>query len=189
MGNFKPVAELALLAASAYATGGATVAAQGASTLAATEGGSFIANFAAQEAAKKAAIATLFSAGKMGLSMAGPSQQNAAIAQQRADIQQRQYQLQIQERDKRARLKRAQATQRARFGGQGLNSTGGSAAALLEGLRKDTEKSIFDQRSFENMQVNQLAENTRRKGRINLLENRNSQISKGLESAFNLLER
>ena len=78
-------------------------------------------------------------------------QQNAAMAQQRADVQQRQYQLQIQEREKRDRLKRAQATQRSRFGAQGLNPAGGSAAALLEGLRKETEKSIADQWGLNTM--------------------------------------
>ncbi|NQU58992.1 MAG: hypothetical protein HQ513_17310 [Rhodospirillales bacterium] len=130
----------------------------------------------------------------MGLKMVQSSQQakigqSAAMAQQRADIQQRQYQLQIQERDKRERLKRVQATQRARFGGQGLNSTGGSAAALLEGLQKDTEQSISEQRSIEDMRINQLAENNRRKSRKNLLEYQNNQIGKGLGTVFNLLER
>ncbi|MBL6931199.1 MAG: hypothetical protein ISR46_06830 [Rhodospirillales bacterium] len=116
-------------------------------------------------------------------------QQNAAMAQQRADVQQRQYQLQIQEREKRDRLKRAQATQRSRFGAQGLNPAGGSAAALLEGLRKETEKSIADQWGLNTMRNNQLAENAQSKTRINLLETRNNQINQGLGGVFNLLER
>jgi hypothetical protein len=130
----------------------------------------------------------------MGLKMVqsgqqAKAQQNASLAQQRADIQQRQYQLQIQERDKRARLKRVQATQRARFGAQGLNPAGGSAAALLAGLRKDTEKSIAEQRSIENMRINRLSEKTQAKARINLLEEQFNPFSKGAGTVFNLLER
>ncbi len=130
----------------------------------------------------------------MGLKMVQSSQQSkaqqgATVAQQRADIQQRQYQLQIQERDKRDRLNRALATQRSRFGAQGLNPAAGSAAALLEGLRKETEQSIADQRGFENMRINQLAKNNKRQARVNLLENRNTQMNKGLSTAFNLLEK
>jgi len=120
------------------------------------------------------------------------AQQNAAMAQQRADIQQRQYQLQIQEREKRDRLKQALATQRSRFGAQGLSPSSGSAAALLEGLQKDTEKGIADQRGLENLRISQLADKSARKRRINLLEFQKGQVGQvgnGLGTAFNLLER
>lgn len=133
-------------------------------------------------------------AAMMGLNLLQSSQQNKATmsadaAQQRADIQQRRYQLQIQERDKRDRLKRAVSTQRSRFGAQGLNPASGSAAALIEGLRKDTEKSISNQRSMETMRINNLIDNSQHRANNSLLEYRNKQINKGLKLSFNLLEQ
>ena len=116
------------------------------------------------------------------------SQQATAMARQRADIQQRQYQLQIQERDKRNRLKQAEAAQRARFGGQGLGSSSGSAAALLAGMRKQTEQSIADQNNLEGMRIGALANKTKKRGPINLLEHQNT-IRQGIGLMSNLLER
>ena len=136
-----------------------------------------------------AATAGMSSLGMVQSSQQAKAQQSAAIAQQRADIQQRHYQLQIQERQKRDRLKRAQATQRSRFGAQGLDPAAGSAAALLDGLRKETEQSIADQRGMENMRINQLADQSRRKKKINLLEHRARQFNQGAGTLFNLLER
>ncbi len=116
------------------------------------------------------------------------TQQAAATARQRADIQQRQYQLQIQEREKRDRLKKTLASQRARFGAQGLGSSSGSAAALLNGLRKDTEKSIADARNLNNMQTSNLLNQPASNNRINLLEHRQSQLG-NMRGMINLLER
>lgn len=116
-------------------------------------------------------------------------QKAAAMARQRADIQQRQYQLEIQEREKRDRLKRAEAAQRAHFGSQGMGAGSGSAAALLQGLRKETEQSIADMWGLENMRTDRINKESARRRRLNLLEHRNGAIGQGLGTIVNLLEK
>lgn len=57
-------------------------------------------------------------------------------------------QMQAREAQRRTDLKRAQASQRAHFGGQGLTSSGGSAAAILNGLVAESRRqSQQDQRN------------------------------------------
>ncbi len=135
------------------------------------------------------ATAAMLAVNTLSSAQQAKAQQAAATARQRADIQQRQYQLQIEERRKRDRLKRQEAARRARFGAQGVASAGGSAAALLQGLRNETEREIAEMHNLQNMRLGELNRENQSRAKINLLEHRNDLLKKGLGTAFNLLEK
>ncbi len=74
---------------------------------------------------------------------------------------------------RREQLRQIQATQRARFGAQGLRSAGGSAAAVLSGFEKSTNRDIRDDTGLTNLrlgEINRRLEDTRR---ANLLAPKN----------------
>ncbi len=107
--------------------------------------------------------------------------QSQARAQQRAQqaaanrqIQARQIEQQRREKEMREQAKRTQATARASFGARGVSSAGGSANALLQGIRSDTEEAIADDRRALNFSIDNLRENQRAQQRQNLLATRNS---------------
>lgn len=97
---------------------------------------------------------------------------NRAAATSQADfqIQQIRRTQEIEEQRRRERLRQALATQRSRFGGQGISAQGGSAAALLEGLSKSIDSESRNAQSLAGFRIaainNRLAESRRR----NLLE-------------------
>jgi len=80
----------------------------------------------------------------------------------------------IRERDRRERLRRALASQRARFGAQGIGGGigigGGSAEAVLTGLANDTERAIRDERERLGLSFQALERDLAERRRRNLLE-------------------
>ena len=73
------------------------------------------------------------------------AQQRAAQARTQAEAARIQREFEIRERNRRERLRKTVAAQRARFGAIGIGSAGGSAAAIITGLqRKAVEDSRFD---------------------------------------------
>lgn len=75
----------------------------------------------------------------------------------------------IEERRRRERLRQALATQRARFGAQGL-AGGGSADAVLGGLTADTDRDIGDSRALTAMRIDDINRSLAQSRRRNLLE-------------------
>ncbi len=75
----------------------------------------------------------------------------------------------IEARRRRERLKEALATQRVRFGAQGIGK-GGSAQALLQGLVSRTSKEDADAFKMGDMGISRINEGLLRKRRMNLLE-------------------
>jgi hypothetical protein len=78
--------------------------------------------------------------------------QKAATADQ---INQLNYAQQVDEQARRDRLKQAVATQRARFGAQGIASSP-SANAVLDGLAGETDQAIADQSAMTSLRVSNL---------------------------------
>lgn len=76
-------------------------------------------------------------------------------------------------RKRRDQLRRIQATQRARFGAQGLRSAGGSAAAVLSGFEKATNRDIRDDTSLTNLRLNEINRRLEDTRRANLLAPKN----------------
>jgi len=80
----------------------------------------------------------------------------------------------IRERDRRERLRRALASQRARFGAQGIGGGigigGGSAEAVLQGLANDTERMIADERGQLGLSLAAIDRDLAERRRRNLLE-------------------
>ncbi len=75
----------------------------------------------------------------------------------------------IETRRRRERLKETLATQRARFGAQGIGN-GGSAQALLQGLVSRADNEEADAVKTDNRAIGRINENLLRKRRMNLLE-------------------
>lgn len=91
------------------------------------------------------------------------AQQSAAAAQQAAELRQTYQQQAVEDRRRREQLKKDQAAQRARFGAQGVG--GGSAQAVLDGLRARSDQEAADSRSILNARLGigqQDAEQTKR---------------------------
>ena len=73
------------------------------------------------------------------------AQQRAAQARNQNEAARIQREYEVRERKRRETLRRTVATQRARFGGLGIGSAGGSAAAIIIGLQsKSDADSRFD---------------------------------------------
>ena len=88
----------------------------------------------------------------------------------RTGIQRIQQAQQKTEELNRADLRKELATQRARFGAQGIVSTDGSSKAVLDGLRKQTEEAINDNRAASNRQVDDIGRKISNSRRLNLLQ-------------------
>lgn len=101
-------------------------------------------------------------------------QAKAQRSAQQADVQSRVNQIRhtqaIEEKRRREKLRQAMAQQRARFGGQGLSATGGSAKAVLAGLKNRTESEIADARSYGNLQIGQINRGLAGRRRLSLLQ-------------------
>ena len=111
--------------------------------------------------------------------------QNAvAAAQAQSQVQQIQRRQEIRDRQRREQLKRTLATQRARFASRGVGR-GGSAQAVLDGLAKETDQVIAEERSLNAFPIGRINEALDKRRRSNLLEA--SDIRRRL--AFDLLGR
>lgn len=122
------------------------------------------------------------------------AQNAAAAATAQSQIQQNQRAQAIRERQRRERLRQTLASQRARFGARSIGG-GGSANAVLQGLTKNTESAIADERSLNAFPINRINTNLELRRQRNLLEASDAQrrsvfnlLSKGY-GAFSLLER
>lgn len=97
------------------------------------------------------------------------AQNTAATAQSQSQIQQIQRRQEIRDRQRREQLKRLLATQRARFASRGVGR-GGSAQAVLDGLAKETDQDIADERSLNAFPIGRINEALDTRRRRNLLE-------------------
>ena len=122
---------------------------------------------------------------QMGLESEQARNQTAAQeANARAQTEQiRQNQI-IEERKRRDRLRRALATQRARFGAQGIGS-GGSSQAVLAGLAAEAEQENADSRAQASSRISQINDQLAWSRRKNLLE----ASRPGNRMAFGLLQQ
>jgi len=90
-----------------------------------------------------------------------------------------------EERQRREQLRRALATQRARFGAGGVSPAGGSAEALLTGLAAKEETNIQAGRGLTDFRIEQINNDLAERRRRNLLE----QSSARNQTIFNLLSK
>lgn len=109
----------------------------------------------------------------------------ASAAQSQAESQVRQIKSaqEIEARRERDRLKRAMATQRARYGASGVGGTGGSSRALLQGLVDDTEEGITDMRKTNQMKIDDIYRDLSHRRRRSLLDRRSAATGLALDLA------
>ena len=120
--------------------------------------------------------------------------QAAALATQRNyQIQETLQQQAAQERQKRDELRRAQATQRARFAGAGINPAVGSASSLLSGLANQVDQAIADNRSLTNLRIDDINANTAAQTdslfapiRVAQQQEQQKQLTNGINTAVSL---
>jgi len=126
------------------------------------------------------------SALQFGMDMA---QQNASQAEAKADAraqtQQIQQQQEVQSRERRDQLRRALATQRARFGAQGIAAGGGSVEAALGGLEAEAARDEQDAASVGTMRITRINDELDSQQRRNLLDASSTRY----RSAFSLMQR
>jgi hypothetical protein len=123
---------------------------------------------------------------QMGMDMAQQKQaQSQAKAEARAQTQQIQQTQEINARQRQEQLRRALATQRARFGAQGIAAGSGSADAALAGLQAEAAREDADSRSLTDLRIGKLSDQLDWQRRRNLLEASSSQY----RSAFSLVQR
>jgi hypothetical protein len=126
------------------------------------------------------------SALQLGLDAA---QQNSAQAEAKAEARAQERQIQqtqeIAARQRRDQLRRALATQRARFGAQGIAAGGGSAEAALGGLEAEAAREEADAQSLNELRIGRLNEQLDWQRRRNLLD----ASSPRYRTAFSLVQR
>lgn len=116
---------------------------------------------------------------------AAKANQAAAANQANFQIQQIRKSEEIEERRRRERLRQALATQRARFGGQGISAGGGSAGALLDGLSKKAGSQSREAQTLAGFRIANINTRLTESRRRNLLEASSARN----RLAFNLLEK
>lgn len=104
-------------------------------------------------------------------------------AQQRINIIRRNQE--IAARKRREQLRRAKATQMAKFGAQGVSSSSGSADALLKGLSSRSAQNAQDARSLSDLRIGEINNQLSRRRRPNLLE----LTDVGKKTAFDMLRK
>lgn len=109
------------------------------------------------------AVARAGISGLLDLNSQRQAAAQAAFARVRgqAEMARLRREFQIRERDRRNRLRRAVAAERARFGAAGILSTGGSADAIIRGLRSQAEEGIRLDRERVNFRRRSLLEESR----------------------------
>lgn len=126
------------------------------------------------------------SALQLGLDAAQQSSAQAqAKAETRAQVMQIQQTQEIAARQRRDQLRRALATQRARFGAQGIAAAGGSAEAALGGLEAEAAREDADAQSLAELRIGRLNDQLDWQRRRNLLE----ASSPRYRTAFSLVQR
>lgn len=131
--------------------------------------------------------AAALSAVQMGITAAQQERQAdaahaAAKANAKAQVAQISASQAAEERLRQDRLRRAQASARARFGSQGLG-LGGSAQAVVDGLSKEAALATADQRKLSALRTNQINDQLDWQRRTNLLKLQDYKN----DSAFHLL--
>ena len=122
---------------------------------------------------------------KMGLSAAQQSNEQAAHdADSRAKIDQIQQAQKLDARRRREQLKQALAARRARFGAQGISSSG-SAKAVLAGLAMEAGRQDAEERGLANTRINRINDQSAYASRRSLLDSYGS-LS---QSAFRLIQK
>ena len=107
---------------------------------------------------------------KMGLTAAQQSNEQAARdASTRSKIEQIQQAQKLDERRRREQLRHALAARRARFGAQGISSSG-SADAVLAGLAMEAERQDSEERSLASKRINLLKDQSSYSRRKSLLD-------------------
>ena len=126
-------------------------------------------------------------------------QSNAAAKQayalqnrdRQAQIQRIERTRQIEDQRRKAQLKRALATQRARFGASGVSSSGGSAASLLTGLQRAAEGETARAWELAGMDIDTINRRSRR-DLLDASSQRNQflfgQLQRSIPIAVSLLE-
>lgn len=127
------------------------------------------------------------SAVQFGMDMA---QQKTGQAEAKADAQaqtqQIQQQQEVQLRDRREQLRRAMATQRARFGAQGLTAGGGgSAESTLSGLEGEAARDEEDATNLSSLRIDRINDDLEYQQRRSLLDASSSRY----RSAFSLMQQ
>ena len=98
--------------------------------------------------------------------------QDAAAAREadsRAQVEQIQQSQQMEAQRRREQLRRALASQRARFGAQGI-SAGGSSEAVLSGLAAEAEQRDAETRSLSRSRINRINDQLAYANRKSLLD-------------------
>ena len=122
---------------------------------------------------------------QMGFEAAQKGNQAAAQeANARGQTEQIRQTQQIEERQRRDRLRRNLATQRARFGAQGIGG-GGSSQAVLAGLAAEAEQQNADSRALAATRINRINDQLAWSRKTNLLE----ASRPGNRMAFGLLQQ
>lgn len=96
-------------------------------------------------------------------------------------------QSQKQYRQRQSELKRASAQQRARFGAQGRTATGGSAAAVLNGLLAESRRLAQEDKRFADLGIDGINGQAGFARKRNLLETRQQITEKLLATGLSLL--
>lgn len=110
--------------------------------------------------------------------------QDEAKAQARAQVRQIEQTQEIASRQRRDQLRRALATQRARFGAQGI-AYGGSAEATLSGIEAEAAREEADAQSLNDLRIGRLNDQLDWQRRRNLLDASSPQY----RTAFSLVQR
>ncbi|MBL8668916.1 MAG: hypothetical protein JNM48_15780 [Rhodospirillales bacterium] len=108
-----------------------------------------------------------------------------AKAEARAQTLQVQQTQAVQSRERAEQLRRALATQRARFGAQGLSAGSGSAAAALGGLAAESERQDQDASSLAALRASRIGDDLEWQQRRSLLDASSSRY----RSAFSLMQQ
>jgi hypothetical protein len=111
--------------------------------------------------------------------------QSQAKAEARAQAKQIEQTQEIAARQRREQLRRALATQRARFGAQGVAAESGSAEATLSGLEAEAMREEAESRSLSELRIGRLNDQLDWQRRRNLLDASSSRY----RSAFSLVQR
>jgi hypothetical protein len=126
------------------------------------------------------------SALQLGLDAAQQSNAQAeAKAEARAQAEQLRQTQDIAARRRRDQLRRALATQRARFGAQGIAAGGGSAEAAIGGLEAEAAREEADAQSLSALRLGRLNDELDWQRRRNLLDASSSRY----RTAFSLVQR
>ncbi len=108
-------------------------------------------------------------------------EQAAAQSEANADAAQIQQTEAMEKADRQDRLRRALATQRARFGAQGTSS-GGSSAAALAGLAAETDREDREAEEFANTRLQRVTDQLATVKRKSLLDTKYPRYQKAISA-------